>query len=466
MFSAATTLALLAGSAGFAALAPLASAVGPVVTTDAATSITASDATLNGTNGDADATATAFWVSTSTYTPIGGPSPSLPAGVYSTGGLSAVASSTAFSALLSSATVPAGLLPITPGTTYYFNAWSEVGGVWTPGSVLNFSTLPSAPTVTGIAPTSGTTAGGTVVTITGTDLSGATAVKFGSTSATSVTVASSTSITAISPAGSGTVDVTVTTSGGTSATSSADHFTYTAPSVLAPVISNVAVSGIGNTSATVTWNTDVAASGQVEYGTTSSYGSNSALNTTASTTHSVTLTGLQEGTVYHFAVMSGNSAGTTTSADGTFVTHSTSGSTPLHVDSTTPVTTTNTGNTFDTGWKWVMHLTVPDNEDAFRIAFSDWMMNASTTFPANGNIRLSSPQSSNASTTASGIISTGNGYSGWLYLTGDAAPGTPGRQVDLTIEVKIPLGTPPGSYTTNFNAQSSPQSATSTAPTI
>ena len=49
------------------------------------------------------------------------------------------------------------------------------------------------------------------VTITGTGFTGATAVDFGTTAATSVTVVSDTSITADSPAGTGTVDVTVTT---------------------------------------------------------------------------------------------------------------------------------------------------------------------------------------------------------------------------------------------------------------
>jgi hypothetical protein len=39
-------------------------------------------------------------------------------------------------------------------------------------------------------------------------------------------VDSDTSITAIAPAGSGTVDVTVTTDGGTSAVSADDQFTY------------------------------------------------------------------------------------------------------------------------------------------------------------------------------------------------------------------------------------------------
>jgi hypothetical protein len=83
------------------------------------------------------------------------------------------------------------------------------------------------PTVTGIVPTSGSTAGGTSVAITGTNLTAATAVRFGATNATSFTVNSATSITATSPAGAaGTVDITVTTAGGTSATSASDRFTY------------------------------------------------------------------------------------------------------------------------------------------------------------------------------------------------------------------------------------------------
>jgi len=84
------------------------------------------------------------------------------------------------------------------------------------------------PTVTGISPTNGSTLGGTSVSITGSNLTGATAVMFGATSA-SITANTATSITATSPAGTGTVDVKVTTPGGTSATSTNDQFTYAAP---------------------------------------------------------------------------------------------------------------------------------------------------------------------------------------------------------------------------------------------
>ncbi|MEA2905552.1 MAG: hypothetical protein QOI12_2939 [Alphaproteobacteria bacterium] len=89
-----------------------------------------------------------------------------------------------------------------------------------------------APTVASVSPASGPTAGGTSVTITGTKFIGATAVKFGTTAATSFTVNSSALITATAPAGSaGVVDVKVTSAGGTSAASAADQFTYRDPTL-------------------------------------------------------------------------------------------------------------------------------------------------------------------------------------------------------------------------------------------
>lgn len=95
------------------------------------------------------------------------------------------------------------------------------------------------PTVTGLSPSVGTTAGGTSVVVTGTNFSGATAVSFGGTNATGFAVNSATQITATAPAGSaGVVNVTVTTANGTSATGAANQYTYstppTAPAVTAP----------------------------------------------------------------------------------------------------------------------------------------------------------------------------------------------------------------------------------------
>jgi hypothetical protein len=104
----------------------------------------------------------------------------------------------------------------------------ELSGVSSLAAGLDHSLAysPPPPTVSAIAPNEGPRAGGTSVTITGTELTGASAVKFGATAAASFSVNSESSITAVSPPGTGTVDVTVTTPGGTSATSSADQFTY------------------------------------------------------------------------------------------------------------------------------------------------------------------------------------------------------------------------------------------------
>ena len=60
-------------------------------------------------------------------------------------------------------------------------------------------TYVTPPTVTGVSPSSGPTAGGTVVTITGTNFTGASAVNFGATAAASYTVDSATQITATTP---------------------------------------------------------------------------------------------------------------------------------------------------------------------------------------------------------------------------------------------------------------------------
>ncbi|MEU4588539.1 IPT/TIG domain-containing protein [Kitasatospora aureofaciens] len=80
------------------------------------------------------------------------------------------------------------------------------------------------PVIDSISPASGAT--GSVVTLTGSGFSGATAVRFGAVAAPSFTVVSDTQITATAPAGSGTVQVTVTTPGGTS---NYLAYTHTAP---------------------------------------------------------------------------------------------------------------------------------------------------------------------------------------------------------------------------------------------
>jgi alpha-tubulin suppressor-like RCC1 family protein len=118
-----------------------------------------------------------------------------------------------------SAVAPAGALGILDVTV------TTASGTSATGVADRFSYL-APPSVAKLSVKSGAGAGGTSVTITGSNLEGATSVSFGANAATGVVVESASSITAVAPAGSGTVNVTVTTPGGTSATSKHDQFGY------------------------------------------------------------------------------------------------------------------------------------------------------------------------------------------------------------------------------------------------
>jgi hypothetical protein len=174
-------------------------------------------------------------------------------------GASAATTFTVDSATQITATSPAGSIGSVDVTV------TAVGGTSSTSSADQFSYV-AAPTVTGVSPSGGPDSGGTSVTITGTDFTNATVVSFGASAATTFTVDSSTQITATSPVGSGTVAVTVTTAGGTSATTVDDEFTYTG----SPTVTSVSpASGptAGGTSVTIT-GTNFAGASAVDFGST------------------------------------------------------------------------------------------------------------------------------------------------------------------------------------------------------
>jgi hypothetical protein len=171
-------------------------------------------------------------------------------------------------------TVPATIVSDTPGqivatspagTGVVDVTVTTAGGVSTKVSADQF-TYVAAPTIASISPSKGPTAGGTSVTITGTNLTNATSVKFGTIAAASITSDTATTIVAVAPAGAaGMADVTVTTTGGTSAISSADQFTY----VAAPTVTAIspAAGPLAGTSVTIT-GTNLAGATAVMFGTT------------------------------------------------------------------------------------------------------------------------------------------------------------------------------------------------------
>lgn len=107
-----------------------------------------------------------------------------------------------------------------------------------------------------------------------------------------------------------------------------------------PVITGIVASAITQTGATIGWSTDEAATTQVEYGSSTAYGSSSSLITTLTTSHSQALTGLAASTTYHYRVKSTDVAGNpATSGDQTFTTSPTAPDTTLPTAAiTAPVT--------------------------------------------------------------------------------------------------------------------------------
>ena len=170
------------------------------------------------------------------------------------------------SAIKITATVPAGA---TTGTI----AVTTAGGTAT--SAGTFTVIP-APTVGSFSPASGPV--GTSVTINGTNLTGASAVKFHGTSAVSYVVNSAIKITATVPSGATTGTIAVTTAGGT-ATSAGTFTVIPAPT---PTAASSPTSGPVGTSVTINGTNLTGASAVKFHGTSAvSYVVNSAIKITA-----------------------------------------------------------------------------------------------------------------------------------------------------------------------------------------
>jgi hypothetical protein len=138
------------------------------------------------------------------------------------------------------------------------------------GETFTYCAAPTIATINGLNPTSGPVAGGTTVTIDGAGFTGATAVDFGTTPATTFTVNNDTSITAISPPqAAGGVPVTVTNPGGTC---NGETYTYVAvPTISANGINPNSGPTAGGNIVTIT-GTGFAGPATVDFGTTPATG--------------------------------------------------------------------------------------------------------------------------------------------------------------------------------------------------
>lgn len=127
----------------------------------------------------------------------------------------------------------------------------------------------------------------------------------------------------------------------------------------------------------------------------------------------------------------------------------------LKVDSITVVKSDSTADgTWEGGWKYVFHITDPNNEPKIAMKFADWI-SGTNTIPVANNMRISSLQADNGGVPI--VLTAANTYSTPpLNMVTDLNAGMAGRQVDVTVEVKIPVGTAAGSYSTTYGVQSTP----------
>ena len=165
-----------------------------------------------------------------------------------------------------------------PGTagTAAVTVTTPAGTASAPGAGFTYQAT-STPAVTALSPGSGIPSGGTLVIVEGSGFTGATTVNFGSTPGTGLELLNDSSLSVVSPAGTGTVDVTVVTQGPdgtqhTSATAGGDKFAYAAN--VAPQLSGVFPSSGSVAGGTLVTLTGSALSGatQVLFGTTPATG--------------------------------------------------------------------------------------------------------------------------------------------------------------------------------------------------
>ncbi|MGH2851509.1 MAG: IPT/TIG domain-containing protein [Solirubrobacteraceae bacterium] len=159
-------------------------------------------------------------------------------------------------------------------------------------------------TVDSVSPAVGSTAGGTQVTITGVDFTGATGVEFGGVPSPAFTVVSSSEILATSPLdGHGWVDLQVTIPQGTSEPVSGDRFVYTTET--APTAPTAVYATAEDGAASVSFTAGTGPNPVSSYTVTASPGGDQASGPQSP----ITVSGLTDGTPYTFTVTATNAVG-------------------------------------------------------------------------------------------------------------------------------------------------------------
>lgn len=184
-----------------------------------------------------------------------------------------------------------------------------------------------------------------------------------------------------------------------------------------PVISNVQATGISTNGATITWTTNENASSRVNYGLTTSYGSN-ASNGTLKVNHSIALSGLSANTTYNYRVRSTDAAGNE-KVSGNYTFKTLANNSPIVID--------NSSSNFSASANWTLATSATDKYGAnYRYRTTAAVSDAAQwnfTVPSSGNYTIKAwwSQGTNRSATAPFILPGGGGTVSKNMQTGGGA---------------------------------------------
>jgi len=113
---------------------------------------------------------------------------------------------------------------------------------------------------------------------------------------------------------------------------------------------------------------------------------------------------------------------------------------------------------FDDGWRWVLDVTVPTASTTVAMSFDD--LTGAGTISAT-NIRFYSAESSDHTSASPIVITTTAGrgagvtWSGDMTLDTDLSASTAGRQIQITVQAAVPIGSTSGAYSASYDIQAS-----------
>ena len=244
---------------------------------------------------------------------------------------------------------------------------------------------------------------------------------------------------------------------GATGSSTPYSFTTTGVASTPTLIANVAVNGITNTTGVITWTTDQPSSSEVNFGTSTSYGSATPLNATLVTSHAVTVTGLTAATSYDFVVVSANASGiTSTSPNTTFQTTNTIATGPA-ISSVTAINVT-AGTAIIT---WTTELPAPSQVKYGTSAAYGSLTALDPTAVTSHSVSLSGllPKTLYDFQVVSGTTSSGN----YTFTTSAASTRTPPPVVSYVAFWGITGSGVTISWSTNVPANTSTAYGTTTA---